>query len=210
MLNQVQHDEMFEIAGVPISERARAVGYLPQRSLPAWAMRVGDLVMLGRIPHRSPHAAPSARDHDAVMRALAACDASAFAERTIDTLSGGELARVLLARVLAGEPDWLLIDEPLNHLDPRHQQSLLALLRGQADAGKGIVIVLHDLNAAAQIADDVLMLREGRIVAQGPAADVLTAARLEQTFDIAFDIFGADNGTPHIVSRPLVGPTPRR
>jgi len=171
---------------LPQPTRARTLGYLAQNAVPSWNLRSDELVMLGRVPHRSPRAAPSAIDHAVVAEALAACDATHFADRPINTLSGGEAARVLLARVLAGEPDWLLIDEPLNHLDPKHQQQLLILLRAQADAGRGVIIVLHDINAAARIADDVLLLRDGRVLAQGKATEVLTPANLTATYDLAF------------------------
>ena len=84
-----------------------------------------------------------------------------LADRTVDTLSGGERARAKLARVLAGEPDWILADEPLANLDPPHQRDVLALLRGAAAAGKGVIVVLHQLEAAASAADDVVLLMEG-------------------------------------------------
>jgi iron complex transport system ATP-binding protein len=176
------------LAALSAKARARKLGYLPQFGSPAWNLIAQDVVMLGRAPHRGRHAAPSAADIAAVRDALAMCDASRFALRPVLSLSGGECARVLLARILATLPDWLLIDEPLNHLDPLHQRNLLNLLRQQAASGVGVIVVLHDLNAAAQIADDVVLLRDGRQVAQGLATDVLTPANLAMAYDVVFDI----------------------
>ncbi|MBU6206718.1 MAG: ABC transporter ATP-binding protein [Alphaproteobacteria bacterium] len=183
------------LPSLPPRIRAQRLGYLAQNATPAWNLRCEELVMLGRAPHRSAHAAPSPADHESVRAALAACDACAFADRPINTLSGGEVARVLLARVLATRPAWLLIDEPLNHLDPKHQAQLLSMLRAQADAGRGVIIVLHDLNAAAQIADNVLLLKDGRVLAQGAVADVLTPQNLATAYDLSFREIVTEDGT---------------
>jgi iron complex transport system ATP-binding protein len=136
------------------------------------------------LPHRTPFAAPSVTDSAAVAAALAATDSFELAHRGVDTLSGGERARVLLARVLAGEPRWLLADEPLASLDPVHQIDLLDQLRALAAAGMGVVIVLHDLVQAARAADDVLLLNRGRVVAFGPPAEALASARLREAFGV--------------------------
>ena len=172
------------IATFPPRARARLIGYLPQDGRAHWNMLVRDVVALGRAMHRSPFAAPDARDHAAIAAALHATGTIAFADRPIDTLSGGERARVLLARALAGEPAWLLADEPLASLDPAHQLDMLDRLRDVAVSGRGVAIVLHDLLQAGRIADDVLLLRSGAVVAFGPAADVLTATILRAAFDI--------------------------
>ena len=175
------------LAALPPVGRARRIGYLPQDGEPAWNVTVRELVALGRLPHRNRHAAPSVIDAEAVSAALAATDTAQLADRTIDTLSGGERARVKMARVVAGDPDWILADEPLANLDPPHQRDVLTLLRAAAASGKGIVAVLHQLDAAA-LADDVLILKEGRIVAFGPARDVMTPSNLETAFEMAFDV----------------------
>ena len=172
------------IAMLPPRERARLIGYLPQDGRAHWNMPVRDVVALGRAPHRRPFAAPDAQDDAAIAAALQATGTTAFADRPIDTLSGGERARVLLARALAGEPAWLLADEPLASLDPAHQLDMLDRLRDVAVSGRGVAIVLHDLLQAGRIADDVLLLRSGAVVAFGPAADVLTATILRAAFDI--------------------------
>ena len=147
-------------------ERARRIGYLPQHGEIAWDLTVRGLAELGRLPHGDRAAGP-------VERALAALHLQEFAERPVSTLSGGERARALLARVLAGEPRWLLADEPLAALDLAHQLALLGHLRRAADGGTGVVLVLHDLALAMNHADRVLVLDRGRVVADGPPEESL-------------------------------------
>jgi len=138
--------------------RAQAIGYLPQSPDIAWDVAVENLVALGRLPWRD-------RGTAAVDAALAALDCDHLRGRPVSRLSGGERARVLLARVLAGEPRWILADEPLAALDLAHQIALVAHLRACAAAGQGVVVVLHDLAMAMNHADRVLVLKEGRLIA---------------------------------------------
>lgn len=175
-------------------ERARLIGYLPQDATVHWNVRVRELVALGRLPHRSPFAGESEADAMAVGAALAATDTFPLADRGADQLSGGERARVLLARVLAGEPQWLLADEPLASLDPVHQLALLDQLRALAATGMGVVIVLHDLVQAARAADDVLLLKQGEIVAFGPAAEALAHQPLRDAFGVEVMIVPDEQG----------------
>lgn len=165
-------------------ERARAIGYLPQDGTVHWDVTVESLVALGRLPHRAPFAGLSPGDEDAIALAMAATDTQDLARRLVAELSGGERARVLLARVLAGRPSWLLADEPLASLDPVHQLGLLDRLRALAGERMGVVIVLHDLIQAARAADDVLLLREGRVVAFAPAAEALSPEHLRTAFGV--------------------------
>ncbi|HEY7807305.1 MAG TPA: ABC transporter ATP-binding protein [Croceibacterium sp.] len=139
-------------------ERARAIGYLPQDGEIAWDLSVRNLVALGRLPHGDGGGVQ-------VAGALAALDLESFASRPVSTLSGGERARALLARVLAGEPRWILADEPLAALDLGHQLALIAHLKQAARDGAGVVLVLHDLALAINHADRVLVLDQGRLAA---------------------------------------------
>jgi iron complex transport system ATP-binding protein len=183
-----------DVARIEPRERARLIGYLPQDGAAAWNIGAAELVALGRLPHRSPFAGAAAEDEAAVTRALAATETTGLAARAVGELSGGERARVLLARVLAGEPRWLLADEPLASLDPAHQLDILDRLRGVARDGAGVVIVLHDLGHAASVADDVLLLKEGRVAAFGPVAEVLTERRVAEVFDVKVRWVDTDDG----------------
>lgn len=177
---------------------ARRIGFLPQTADVHWDVDVATLVGLGRFPHRGRWG-ESAVDRAAVAYAMAATDVTAFSARAVNTLSGGERARVLLARVLAGEPEWLLADEPLANLDPAHQLDGLDCLRGVAAAGAGVVVVLHDLNHAARVADQVLLLRNGSVVAHGTPNAVLTEALIAQTYGVATHIGTTPSGQRFII-----------
>jgi iron complex transport system ATP-binding protein len=151
------------LAAMSSRNRAQAIGFLPQGSDVAWNLSVATLARLGRLPHRT------SRDVDdrAVAQALSDMALADLALRPVGTLSGGERARVLLARVLAGEPDWVLADEPLASLDLGHARALLAHFRRLADAGKGVALVLHDLAQAMNHADQVIVLDKGRVASVG-------------------------------------------
>lgn len=172
---------------------ARRIGYLPQTADVHWDIDVATLVGLGRFPHRQRWGTTGA-DDAAVAAAMAATDVAGLATRTVNTLSGGERGRVLLARVLAGTPDWLLADEPLASLDPAHQLDVLDRLRAIAAAGAGVVVVLHDLNQAARVADDVLLLRGGHVLGFGAAKAVLMPDVIAATYGVTTEIAYASDG----------------
>lgn len=177
------------LAACPPRLRARRIGYLPQSPEVAWDLTVETLVGLGRLPwqggalHRA-HATPE-EDARAVATALAAMDLETLRHHPVSRLSGGERARALAARVLAGEPQWLIADEPLANLDLAHAAALVRLLRRQAhDEGRGVVVVLHDLATAMNHADRVVVLEQGRIVADGPPVDALTDALVSRVWKL--------------------------
>lgn len=171
------------ITNMAATPRAKRIGLLPQGAETHWAITSEALVALGRIPHMRS-AGPSADDRRAVSAAMRATATEGFALRPITQLSGGERARVLLARVLAGEPEWILADEPLANLDPGYQLDILDLLRQQARDGKGVVAVLHDLHHAVRFADHVVLLHQGSVFAQGAVDDVITAQNLATVYGI--------------------------
>ena len=158
-------------------ERARRIGYLPQVGEVAWDLSAAALASLGRLPHGD-------RGEAQVAAALAALDLTPLADRPVSTLSGGERARALLARVLVGEPEWILADEPLAALDLAHQLALLARLREVAERGAGVILVLHDLTLAMNHADRVLVLDNGRLAAEGPPEDALAEAAIERVWGV--------------------------
>ncbi len=173
------------LADRPARQRARLMAYLPQDRQAAWPMPVRELVMLGRMPHGGTVEQATPMDWQAVEQALERTGVSGLAHRCITQLSGGEKARVLLARALATQAPILLVDEPIAALDPHHQWLIMELLQQEAQAGCLVVAVLHDLSLAARFADRIVMLDGGRVVAEGDSPAVLTAQRLADVFAIA-------------------------
>lgn len=173
---------------IPPRDRAKAIGYLPQHGEAAWNLSVEALVRLGRLPHRTS----AAEDDSACHAALAALDGLDLARRPVHTLSGGERARVLLARVLAGQPQWILADEPLASLDLAQTRALLLHLRALADKGTGVVVVAHSLAHAMNHAHRVLVLHRGRLVADGPPDQALAADVLAQVWGVNGQWIGPD------------------
>ncbi|MDA0328241.1 MAG: ABC transporter ATP-binding protein [Gemmatimonadetes bacterium] len=161
---------------------ARSVGAVGQAESIAFPITVRELVGMGRYPHLSPLAAEGDRDRTAVAAALAACDLLELARRDVTTLSGGEFQRARIARALAQEPRALVLDEPTNSLDVRHQMAILELLRESADRGMTVVLITHSLDLAAQFADHMLLLSEGRVAAEGTPADVLSERILTDVY----------------------------
>jgi len=173
------------IAALPGRHRARRLAFLAQTPEIAWDVDVRAFVGLGRTPHLGAFG-PSAEDQAAVDAAIVSAGLEAFAERPVTRLSGGERARALIARALAGQTDWLLADEPLTGLDPGHALDALALFRRLAhDQGKGVIITLHDLNLAARFADRVLILSDGDLVVDGPPEVALTPEILSKVYGVA-------------------------
>ncbi len=162
---------------------ARKVAVVPQTSEVAFGYSVRDVVMMGRAPHQSAWMRPSDEDRAAVEEALARCDLAELSSRRADELSGGEQKRVAIARALAQKPEVLLLDEPGAFLDVKHQVMLYDLLDEARKDGMACVVVMHDLNVAAQYATRVALMKRGRLVAVGTVNEVMTYTRLKETFD---------------------------
>jgi iron complex transport system ATP-binding protein len=186
------------VGTLPLRERARAIAYLPQGQSVHWPLTVARLVALGRLPHLAPFARPGDADARAIERAIERTDLGALRDRPIDELSGGERARVLLARALAVEAPLLLADEPLAALDPAHQIEVMALLRDEAQRGATVIAVLHDLTVAARWCDRLLLLHRGRLAADGDPRAVLTAETIRSVYGVSAFI-GEAEGEPLVV-----------
>lgn len=199
LLGLVPHDGEVRIDGDRPSraELARRLAYLPQGQTLHWPLTVERLVALGRLPHLGPFSRPTGEDHDAIDRAMARAGVTHLAARTATELSGGERARVLLARALAVEAPALVADEPLASLDPAHQIEVMELLRAETDAGRLVIAVLHDLNLAARFCDRVLVLAGGGVMADGAPGAVLTADLLARVYGIS--AFFGDPDAPMLV-----------
>lgn len=193
--------------------RARAVAYLPQDPPVHWPLLARDLVALGRLPHRSYGVALSTGDRAVVLSAMQETDTLEFATRSVDRLSVGERARVLLARALAVQAPVLLVDEPIAMLDPYHQLhvmgTLAAYTRGTS-GGRVVVVVLHDLGLAARFCGRVLMMRDGAVVADGPPDAALGDASIRAHYRVE-PLISTHDGEPVIVPwRPLRDESARR
>jgi iron complex transport system ATP-binding protein len=163
---------------------ARRVAYLPQGQTLHWPLTVERLVALGRLPHLGPMSRISADDERAVQDAMARADVTDLAGRVATELSGGERARAMLARALAVGAPALVVDEPLASLDPGHQIDVMDLLAREAQGGKLVVAVLHDLTMAARYCDRLLLVNGGELVADGTPQEVLTAERLRAVYGV--------------------------
>jgi iron complex transport system ATP-binding protein len=165
-------------------EVARVCALVPQEPRLEWPFTVRDVVMMGRAPRQGLLAMADRFDRGAVEGALAACDLTQLADRRVSALSGGERRRVFFARALAQEPRVLLLDEPTAFLDLAHQVAAMEMARVAARAGLCVVAVLHDLNQAAAACDRLVVLSAGRVVAEGPPGEVLTAARVREVWRV--------------------------
>ncbi|MFF2272999.1 heme ABC transporter ATP-binding protein [Agromyces sp. NPDC058136] len=187
-----------ELADWPVRELARARGVLTQEHQVTFPFPVREVVEMGRHPWART---PAAEDDDAVVeRSMAATDVTHLGMRTVPSLSGGERARVALARVLAQQAPIMLLDEPTAALDLRHQEDVLRLARDRAAAGDTVVVVLHDLNLAAAYADDITLLHRGRVETSGAPAEVLTAERIEAVYGQSVEVIAhPSTGVPLVL-----------
>lgn len=171
-------------AALSASQRARRIAWLAQQGEVHWPLTVENLIELGRTPHLSHWQNPTVKDREVIAQVLEQTDLKALRRRRFHTLSGGEKARVLLARALASEPEILLVDEPVAALDLAHQLDVMALLSRYSKQGRGVIVVLHDLSLAAHFCDRLQLLHNGRVLAMGSAEFVLSPEHLLTAYQI--------------------------
>lgn len=198
--------------GAPLASYARqelgcSIAYLPQDRTVHWGLKCERVVALGRLPHRSFAAGESDKDRHAISAAMVRMDVGELQHRSVASLSGGERARVLVARALAQEATYLIADEPTAGLDPAHTLSLFDELRRLAADGHGVITALHDLSLAARYATRVVLMREGASIAAGPPDEVLSSANLRRAFAIDA-IISHIQDIPVVLPRSVTAPTP--
>lgn len=209
ILGLVRHRGQVVVDGQPASlrRRARDIAYVPQRPERPAGMTVADYVALGRTPHLGYFSRESERDGAAVREAMSVMDLSALGARDVATLSGGEAQRVALARAVAQQASTLVLDEPTTGLDIGRQQEVMALIDGLRRArALTLIATTHDLTMAAQFADQVAMLSNGRLVHQGDAGSVLTPALVSEHYGADVLMVTDDDGHVHIVPRRVGSP----
>ncbi|MBO9575302.1 MAG: ABC transporter ATP-binding protein [Sphingobium sp.] len=184
-----------DLTAIGLKALARRRAFLPQSPRAEWPVSVERLVALGLTPQLPAFGGLPAEMTARVADMLAQVDLTVHRDQPATTLSGGELACAMLARAMVGDPDILLIDEPLTGLDPRHALDGIARLRALADAGKLVLASMHDLTLAARHASHVAVMREGRLAAFGETATTLTAALLRDVFEVDVRISAAGTAT---------------
>jgi iron complex transport system ATP-binding protein len=195
-----------EVRDARARDLARVLAVVPQEPVFGFSFSAREIVLMGRHPHLGGLAFESEEDLALAERALERCGVLALADRSIHELSAGERQRVVFARALAQEPRVLVLDEPASFLDIRHQVELYDVVRERAAEGRvAVLTVLHDLNLASEYCDRIYLLREGRIEASGPSAEVLTYANLKRVFDT--DVYVDRNA---LTGKLLVVPLPGR
>ena len=186
------------VAAWSARERARRLAYVRQASSLTFDFTVEELVLLGRSPHRGWLQAYRADDRSLVREALSMVDLEGFADRSVLSLSGGEMQRVFLAQALVQEADLLLLDEPTSHLDVHYQFAFMKQVQTLVEGGRTVLAVFHDLELAARYADRLLVLQEGALVSHGRPASVLTPACMAEVFGMEARTERRDDGTLRI------------
>ncbi len=189
-------DDLFKLSR---RERATLISYLPQGGRIHWPLSVYDVVGLGRLAHTGEALTRAEQYNSPVEQAMDRCGLTEYRDRNAMDLSGGEKARVLLARALAVQSKFLLADEPLASLDPKHQLTIMQCLRDVADAGSGVLAVMHDLNLALRFADRILLMKEGLIVGDDTPGNLLHQRRFDNLFEVQFLPVPDENGCVHSV-----------
>lgn len=180
------------LAALSIGERARALAYVPQVHAGTFAFSVSEVVLMGRTARSSLFAAPSSHDREMVRAMLQRLGIEHLAARPYTEISGGERQLVMIARALAQEPRYVILDEPTASLDFGNQGKVMGQIRRLADEGLGVLFTTHDPNQALRYADRVLLLREGRALASGRASDLLTPEQLATLYGVAIESVRGD------------------
>jgi iron complex transport system ATP-binding protein len=203
----VVHLDGQDIHRLPTAEVARLVGLLPQGTVVPPGIAVEDLVARGRYPHQRWYQQWSKRDAEIVARALELTGTHDLRKRPVDQLSGGQRQRVWIALAFAQDVPIMLLDEPTTFLDINHRLEVLDLLaQMNAEEGRTMVVVLHEINEVCRYADHIIAMRDGQIVAQGPPEEVITAAAMAAIFDLRCEVIpDPQTGTPLVIPirRPL-------
>ena len=178
-----------KLSEMPARETARAIALVPQIAPMAHGFTCLELVLMGRYPHMGRFQIEGASDEDIARQAMRLTDTEQFAEPTLETLSGGERQRVFISRALAQQPRVLLLDEPTSNLDILHQLRVLGLIREWATNGATAIAAVHDLNMATRHCDFLILLSEGRVIAEGTPQDVLTAENIRRAYGVESVIY---------------------
>jgi iron complex transport system ATP-binding protein len=176
-----------EIGTLPVAERARTIGYVPQSSASPFAFTAREVVLMGRTAHGGLFAAPSRRDREVADGMLQRLDIAHLADRPTNMISGGERQLVLIARALAQEPAFVVLDEPTASLDFGNQGKVMRRVRALANEGLGVLFTTHDPNQALRVAERVALLRDGTIVATGGVTETLTPDALSALYKAPVD-----------------------
>lgn len=190
------------------SARARHIAYLEQRGAISWPLPVREIIALGRLPFGASLGTPSVADEKAIAKAIELCALAPLTNRVATELSGGERARVLLARALASDASILLLDEPVASLDPAHQIGVMDVLQAESRAGRCVIVVLHDLSLALRYADRLLLFSGGCLLADAGPGSILTSNVIGEAFGVRIETVRTAGGLMVGVSLPQ-SPPPR-
>ncbi|MEX2320678.1 MAG: ATP-binding cassette domain-containing protein [Saccharospirillum sp.] len=190
------------LSALSARETAQRIALLPQSPLVPEGLKVFDLVAYGRSPHLNAFGHLRERDREAIQQALVRTDVESLSDLPLAQLSGGQRQRVWMAMILAQQADIILLDEPTTYLDLAHQYDLLDLVQDLAADGRTVITVLHDLNQACRYADELVVLKQGRLMDQGAPKKVMTEAMLREVFSLDAQILDdPETGTPLCVPR---------
>lgn len=175
-------------------DRARLMGYVPQFPDSAFAFSVQELILMGRYARTGSLGLVGQKDIDCAKQAMELTETTKFADRHLNELSGGESQRVMIARALAQEPQVILLDEPTSHLDLRNQMLIYRLMQRLAhERNMAVICVSHDINLAGRFADELLLMKDGNVLAHGPSKDVINRQTLEQLYGLNLELLQAPN-----------------